>query len=276
MTQVVTRRAIGCRYHTNSLINQYVHQCVDRGSETCVSIATVVPMITHDVLELLRQEWSDISRSSESRHAWNLVVERHSLPFLSNEVDFSGVLLRLEPRQGLSVEQRSFVIQVLLMEAREKFVHRALLQTLLPGVVSTCRQLKFGRGIIERPSDVLSEAIAMLSDLIGEWAGQSRQYAAPDLLSALRGRLRRWLLKEKEVRRRIASDVPETAVSPAVSTLSARLEILGRHVEHRRLVRLTWLRVFANQPLHALADEEGVSVRHLQSELQEFARQHLL
>jgi hypothetical protein len=233
-------------------------------------------MITHDVLHQLRQEWSDISRSLESRHAWNLVATRHSLPFLTDEVDFGGVLMRLEPHQGLTVVQRSLVIQVLLIEANDRFIHRALLQTLLPGVVSVCRQLRFGRGIVERPSDVLSEAIAMLSDLIREWAGQSRQYAAPDLLSALRGRLRRWLLKEKAVQQRIVGEIPESAASPAASTLDARLAILGRHQEHQRLVRLTWLRVFANQPLQALAEEEGVSVRQLQRELQEFARQHLL
>ena len=237
---------------------------------------SVIFMITPDVLNQLRNEWRDICHTLESSTAWEVIRSRHPLSFLADEEDLGGVLQRLEPHKGLTVEQRSLVVQILLIEAGDKFVRRALLQTLLPGVVSVCRQLRFGRGIIERPSDVLAEAIAMLSEIVREWAGQSRQYAAPDLLSALRGRLRRWLLKEKEVQRRSACDVPDSATSPTTSTLHARLEILGRHPEHRRLVRLTWLRVFANQPLHALAAEEGVSLRVLQGELQDFARRHLL
>ena len=159
-------------------------------------------MITPDVLNQLRNEWRDICHTLESSTAWEAVRSRHPLSFLADEEDLGGVLQRLEPHKGLTVEQRSLVVQILLIEAGDKFVRRALLQTLLPGVVSVCRQLRFGRGIIERPSDVLAEAIAMLSEIVREWAGQSRQYAAPDLLSALRGRLRRWLLKEKEVQRR--------------------------------------------------------------------------
>jgi hypothetical protein len=52
------------------------------------------------------------------------------------------------------------------------------------------------------PGEMVDEAVAVLDDLLREWAGQSRPFAGPDLLSALRGRLRRWLLE----RRRSAND----------------------------------------------------------------------
>lgn len=217
-----------------------------------------------------------LAPSATSQMTWQRICREYELEHLTRERDFGAVLRRLEPGGGLTVEQRSHIITVLLLEAGDRFVHRALLQTLLPGVVSVCRQLKFGRGIAERPSDVVSEAIALMSELIRDWAGQSRTYAAPDLLSALRGRLRRWLLKEKETRRRTANDVPLHATAPIGSTLEARLEILRSQPQHARLARLTWLRVFAERPLRDLALEEGLSVARLRSELQDFARLHLL
>lgn len=241
-----------------------------------MKVATVTPMNQHDVLNQLRYEWTMLAPSATSQMTWQRICRDYELDHLSREPDFGAVLRRLEPGGGLSVEQRSHIIKVLLIEANDRFVHRALLQTLLPGVVSVCRQLKFGRGIAERPSDVVSEAIALLSELIRDWAGQSRAYAAPDLLSALRGRLRRWLLKEKETRRRTANDIPLGATAPVTSTLEARLELLQGHPQHARLARLTWLRVFADRPLRDLAMQEGVSVARLRIELQNFARTQLL
>lgn len=237
---------------------------------------TVTDMNQHDVLNQLRYEWTMIAPSVTSQLTWQRVCRDYELHFLSGESDFGAVLRRLEPGGGLNVEERSRVITVLLQEADDRFVHRALLQTLLPGVVSVCRQLRFGRGIAARPSDVVSEAIALLSELIRDWAGQSRAYAAPDLLSALRGRLRRWLLKEKEVRRRTAHDVPDDATAPPRSTLEARLELLRQHPEHARLAYLTWQRVFEDRPLRELADSDGTSIARLRSELQSFATEHLL
>jgi len=241
-----------------------------------VSVAIVPSMNQHDVLNQLRYEWTMLAPSATSHLTWQRICRDYELDHLGSEPDFGAVLRRLEPGGGLTVEQRSHVIQVLLLEADDRFVHRALLQTLLPGVVSVCRQLKFGRGIAERPSDVVSEAIALLSELIRDWAGQSRAYAAPDLLSALRGRLRRWLLKEKEARHRIANDIPLGATAPVHSTLEARLELLRRQPQHARLAHLTWLRVFAERPLRELAVAEGVSVARLRAELQQFAQAHLL
>ena len=105
---------------------------------------------------------------------------------------------------GASVLERAAIVRALLEEASDPDIHRALLQTLLPGVVSVCRQLRFGDGIVDEPSETVAMAISLLSELLVDWAGQSRQYAAPDLLSALRGRLRRWLLKEKEAMRQVS------------------------------------------------------------------------
>jgi len=82
-------------------------------------------------------------------------------------------------------------------------IHRALLQTLIPASLASC-VIALWRRHIRDPSETLGPAMALASELLVDWAGQSRQYCAPDILSALRGRLRRWLLKEKAAMRTLA------------------------------------------------------------------------
>ena len=244
-------------------------------SHAGVLLEILAPMTNNDVLNQLRYEWAGLGRSTASFTTWEVIAERHQLQYLHVD-NFAELLLALEPRGGLSVEQRSLIVQILLIEASDKFVHRALLQTLLPGLVSTCRQLQFGRGIICRPTDVINEAITLLSELLHDWAGQSRTYAAPDILSALRGRLRRWLLKEKELLRRCAGEIPETTVAPEQSPLLTRLELLRRDPQHQHLAELTYARVFRDVSLYELAKAEHVAPATLQRTLQQFASQHLL
>jgi hypothetical protein len=189
--------------------------------------------------------------------------------------DLCDLVNILEPRSGRSVEQRAAIVAALLRDAQDPQLHRALLQTLLPGIVSACRQLQFGRGIVEDPSVALDEAISLASELLVDWAGQDRQYAAPDLLSALRGRLRRWLLKEKIARAGNDLDVSNIAGPSNDAGLINRLhEYCGG--EHDRLARLTYARVFEGQPWGELAKADHSAPRALQQELQQFALRFLL
>jgi len=229
----------------------------------------------YDLLGNLRLEWRRAGRSPSAREACGRVAQRHPELQLGALEDLHAVVALLETRSGRNVLERAQIVRALLEEASDPDVHRALLQTLLPGVVSVCRQLRFGEGIIDEASETLSMAISLLSELLVDWAGQSRQYAAPDLLSALRGRLRRWLLKEKAALRHVSHfdqvDEPAAETSP----LLTRLETL-RGGEHDRLVRLTYARVFEGRSLRELAAHDHSAPLTLQSELQHFAVRFLL
>jgi hypothetical protein len=216
-----------------------------------------------------------VGRSSPAREATRRLDERHPELDLAAQEDLWDVVSLLESRSGRNVLQRAEIVRALLQEASDPDIHRALLQTLLPGVVSVCRQLRFGDGIVDEPSETLSMAVALLSELLVDWAGQSRQYAAPDLLSALRGRLRRWLLKEKEALRCVSSFEPIERPADETSPLLTRLESL-RGGEHDRLVRLTYARVFEGRSLRELAATDHSAPVTLQSELQRFAVRYLL
>jgi hypothetical protein len=242
----------------------------------CAVTSVMGPMdITTDLLTDLRLEWRRVGRRGSARAAARRLDERYPDLDLATQEDLFDVVTLLESRSRRSVLERAEIVRALLQEASDPDVHRALLQTLLPGVVSVCRQLRFGDGIVDEANETLSVAISLLSELLVDWAGQSRQYAAPDLLSALRGRLRRWLLKEKEARRAISPIDANDRPAPEGSALMTRLESL-RGGEHDRLARLTYARVFEGRSLRELAAHDHSAPVSLQSELQLFAIRHLL
>ncbi|OYV65078.1 MAG: hypothetical protein B7X07_04360 [Actinobacteria bacterium 21-64-8] len=232
---------------------------------------------TPDLLNRLRSEWRHAGASLPARRAAQHFAERHrelELDFVDDLVD---VVRLCESRGPRKVLERARIVQALLEDARDPLIHRALLQTLLPGIVSVCRQLRFGAGIVDEPGETLAVATALCAELLYDWAGQSRPYAAPDVLSALRGRLRRHLLKEKEERRILASDANNVAhaAQGSSTTLQTRLEAM-RGTPHERLARLTYARVFEGVSLKELAAADRSAPQSLQHELQCFARRHLI
>lgn len=228
-----------------------------------------------DILFQLREEWRFEAHRHESQGALTGLRSRHPDLALDGLTDLGDVVRALEVKGGRSVVERARIVQGLLEDARDPFIHRALLQTMVPGIVSVCRQLRFGEGIVDDPSDVVSVALGLASELMVDWAGQSRPFAAPDLLSALKGRLRRWLLKEKSALVALSNyelrDDPATEQSP----LLTRLQSL-RGGPYERLARLTYLRVFEGLTLKEVAASDHSAPVTLQKELQSFAVRFLL
>ncbi len=242
----------------------------------CAYRPSLVAMITpNDVLTNLRVQWPRAGRSASARVAHDDFVARHRELPLSTTEDLFDVVERLESRSPLTVLERAQVVRALLEDAADPEIHRALLQTLLPGVVSVCRQLRFGEGIVEEPRETVAESVSLLSELLVDWAGQSRPYAGPDLLSALRGRLRRWLLKEKAAQRRTTRFDQVDEPAEDTSLLLGRLESL-RGGEHDRMARLTYARVFEGRSLRELATEDHSAPVSLRDELRLFAHRYLL
>ncbi|MHB1087771.1 MAG: hypothetical protein ACYC19_03285 [Acidimicrobiales bacterium] len=228
-----------------------------------------------DVLGQLRTEWNRAGRSSEAQRSLLALIDHSPELALESLGDLCDLVHILERGGGRSVLERAAVVQALLECASDQLIARTLLQTMLPGVVSVCRQLRFGEGIIRDPSETLSMALGLASELIADWAGQSRQYAAPDFLSALRGRLRRWLLKEKAALCALSyfeqGDEAATEESPLLTRLGS-----FRGSQYERIARLTYERVFEGRSLVELAASDHSAAGSLRAELQHFAVRHLL
>ena len=174
-----------------------------------------------------------------------------------------------------TVLERAEIVRTLLIESRDPFIHRALVQTLLPGLIQVCRDLRFGSGIFRDPSEFMSQAVSILSELIIDWAGQSRQYAAGDILSATRCRLTRSMMREKVPRSHVSLSVTDDVVTHENSSLLTRLEAL-RGEGFDREVDLVYRVVFFGDSMTSLASSTGSDFRSLQRELREFSRKHLI
>lgn len=249
---------------------------VRRVIEHCAQRSVLGAMtIKFDVLGSMRYEWQHVGRTPLARRSLAAFSDRHPELELEQLGDLCELVTLLEARSGRNVVERAQIVSALLSEAGDHQIHRTLLQTLIPGVVSVCRQLRFGDGIIDDPSETVSMALSLASELLVDWSGQTRQYAAPDLLSALRGRLRRWLLKEKVALRSVSNfdriDEPAIEASPLLSRLHS-----FRGSQYDRMARITYARVFDGLSLREVAASDHSSPGSLQKELQHFAVRFLI
>jgi hypothetical protein len=247
-----------------------------RGTSRCVRAPLLGAMtLKHDLLNQMRYEWLHVGHTPRARSAMASLAERHQELDLGGLIDLYDIVALLEARGGRTVLERAEIVRALLEEAGDPQIHRALLQTLIPGIVSVCRQLRFGDGIVEDASETVGVALGLASELLHDWAGQSRQYAAPDILSALRGRLRRWLLKEKAARRVVSNFETHDQAASDASPLLARLHSF-RGSPYDRIARLTYARVYEGRSLREVAAEDHSAPASLQKELQHFAVRFLI
>ena len=256
---------------TNVLIRGSAHVPVRCARRPVLNAMT----LQNDFLGQMRYEWQHVGHTTQSRRALANFNERFADLGLGVLTDLFDLVNVLEARGGRTVLERAEIVRCLLLSADDPQIHRALLQTLIPGIVSVCRQLRFGDGIVDEPSETLAVCLGLASELLSDWAGQSRQYAAPDILSALRGRLRRWLLKEKAARRVVSNfdqhDEPATESSPLLARLNS-----FRGSQYERIAGLTYARVYEGRSLREVAADDHSAPATLQKELQHFAVRFLI
>ncbi len=224
----------------------------------------------YDLFQLARDDFAAYSRRAESRRAIFLFLLRHPGLGVTGDLGPDDLVHRLTRRGGLSTLQRAAVLRALLLDAADPVLARTLLQTLLPGTTTVCRRLQFGRGAVDDPSEALATSWALLGDLIREWAGQDRPYAGPDLLSALRGRLRRYIITWR-------LENPSVEESEALPVDRDPLRDLALEVTHDTspFARAAWARVVEGTSWEDLARPLGLSSAHLEGEVRRWVSTHL-
>jgi DNA-directed RNA polymerase specialized sigma24 family protein len=168
---------------------------------------------THRValIDQMTAEWRSIGRSRVAIRALRVVAKRD--PGLSLLVLGAGreppscptpchLVDHMRRASGrVQREEAAHLVRVLLREAdADPFICRMLVQVLLPGLVVVAGKLQWGRGGEWRDGEeFFAELLSTTWLVLREWSGQDRPYAAPDLLSAIRCRLRRQLFRSKEL-----------------------------------------------------------------------------
>ncbi|MHB1585248.1 MAG: hypothetical protein ACYC0E_16025 [Acidimicrobiales bacterium] len=193
-----------------------------------------MPSVTRRPIDQLTAEWRATSRSPESRRAARLLASVEE-PVAALAVDDLGELVDAL-RRARGTGQRASAALVLRAMLRSQSVHplvpRAVLQAMLPGLVTVARRLSWGAGGDWADGaaffgDVLTTAWEVITD----WAGEDRGYAVLDLLSAIRCRLRRQLLRQRSSHQRVVYGVDLDAMGPRSVCSTTDLDELARAID---------------------------------------------
>lgn len=200
-------------------------------------------------------DWQAKSRSLDSRRALARLAEAEEVVAALGVADLGELVAWL--RRSETVEERRRAALVIQAMVRSQSVHpmvaQAVLQSIVPGLVAVARRLRWGAGgDWDGAGSFLADAVATAWEVIVEWSGQDRDYAVLDLLSAIRCRLRRQLLRQRAGRERLAFGVDLDLVPGARSTGGASgPDELARAIERLgdRLDPLDAALLYANRVL---------------------------
>jgi len=186
-------------------------------------------LMTCVLMAAMDREWVSWGHSSTSRTALRAVGETE--PVVARlEAEDLGDVVRLVRRGpgGLAAGEAGKVVAALLRAApAHPLIARAVVQCLVVGVPREIKRL--GQMVRAWGSfdDALGEALAVLGMVVMEWAGEDRPYAALDVLSAVRCRLRRQIVAELAHRDHETAGTLETRPTPGRSAIDELAEVLS-------------------------------------------------
>jgi len=179
-------------------------------------------------------EWRIRSRSPDSRQALAKLAECEEVVAALGVADL-GELVEFLRSCATEAERRraAEVVQAMLRsQAVHPLVARAVLQAIVPGLVSVARRLRWGSGgDWDNAGAFLADALATAWEVINEWAGVDRDYAVLDLLSAIRCRLRRQMVRQRTGRERMAFGLDLDHVPGVHSPNTTEADELARAIE---------------------------------------------
>jgi hypothetical protein len=205
------------------------------------------PMTTDALrpLDRLAQDWESLRRTPASRDAMSALcrAEPDVLGAGTRDLgDLVDTLIGPSPDAQSSargLDERARAAALFRAGLRSAHVHplisRALVQALTPGIVGVGRRLAWGQGgEWESQGAFLVDAIATAWEVVEDWSGQDRAYAVLDVLSAVRCRLRRRIVRHRALHRaeRLASSDEHLSERPATS--DSDVEELARAIERER------------------------------------------
>lgn len=122
-------------------------------------------------------------------------------------------------RSARSADERAAAAAVVRAMLRSAQVHplvsRALLQAVLPGLVSVARRLSWGAGgDWEGPGSFFADLVGTAWEVIVAWSGEDRPYPVLDVLSAVRCRLRRQVVRQRRTRQQVVLGLDTAPLQP--------------------------------------------------------------
>lgn len=177
-------------------------------------------MTTSTLIGKFEREWETLAHTSKSALAYRALAEREPSIAVLGALDLGGVVAKVRRAPGsLPGNQAARVLSAMLRSGSvDPLVVRAVFQCLCRGVVRPVRTLGALVHAWPDPGECWDDAVVTLWTVVQEWAGQDRPYAALDVLSAVRCRLRRQALAVLAEARRTCELDAETVPSPPEQT----------------------------------------------------------
>jgi hypothetical protein len=219
----------------------------------------------------LRNEWRAIGTSRISRTACHRLAECEPVIARLDIDDLAELVSALSlSSAGLSRNEAAAVIAAMLKSATvDPLVPRALIQALIPGVLGLARRIDGTAPPWNDLDAFYGDAVSCLFEQITTWAGTLRPYAAGDLLSGVRTKLRTLQISEaRHGSRRLDTcdglDVRPWSIGPGGDELLAASisEASGDGLAASDAAVLYATRVLG-LPLVEVAELTGISVRCL-------------
>src|ERR1039458_10242246 len=152
----------------------------------------------------LRIEWQTLGTAPASSSACHRLAEREPVVEHLKAQNLAELVDALSLSSGrLSRDEATGVLSAMLRGAQvDPLIPRAIIQTLIPGLLALSSRVDVANGPWCDLDAFYAEAVSALWELTNRWAGDDRPYAAGDLLSGVRTRLRTLQLTERRHRSR--------------------------------------------------------------------------
>ena len=168
-------------------------------------------------IQRLRSEWQALGTAPPSRAACHRLAESEPVVARLEVGDLAELIAALSLSSGrLSRHEAAAVIAAMLRSADvDALIPRAIIQALIPGVLALSRRIDVAGGPWCDLDAFYADAVSALWELTMTWSGAHRPYAAGDLLSAVRTRMRTLQASEHRHRSRQASTPDALDTLPA-------------------------------------------------------------
>ena len=186
-------------------------------------------------IKRLRSEWQALGTAPPSSAACHRLAQCEPVVDRLEVGNLAELVAALSLSSGgLSRNEAAEVITAMLRSADvDALVPRAIIEALIPGILALPRSLDLADGPWCDFDAFYGDAISALWELTTRWSGTHRPYAAGDLLSAVRTRLRTLQATERRHRCR------QTSTPDPLDTLPASIGRTGEELLAAAIVDAT-------------------------------------
>jgi hypothetical protein len=189
-------------------------------------------------IDRLNAEWAGLGSSPESRAALTRLAGAEPVIGALQVADLGSLVVCLREASGtLGRAEAARAFQAMLRsQSVHPLVPRAVLQAVVPGLVTVARRLGWGAGgDWDDGGAFFADLVATAWEVIIAWSGEDRDYAILDLLSAVRCRMRRQLLRHRDSHAKMELGLePDDDLLGHTGSDASDLDLLARAIEELR------------------------------------------